>query len=85
MKYYANIFGIFFGVMAIVMMGFSIANKGQDRLNYVMFSLLFGLIAQVHMLEQTIINNIIRPEKIVVNLNGETVLETSKKEVGIEE
>ena len=37
------------------------------------------------MLEQTIINNVIRPEKIVVNLNGETVLETSKKEVGIEE
>jgi len=47
--------------------------------------LLFLLIAQVHMLEQTIINNVIRPEKIVVNLNGKTVFETQKNEVGIEE
>ena len=85
MKYYIKIVGLLFYLTSIAFFIVMFYHEGQERINYLILGVLFLLLAQVHMLEQTIINNVIRPGKIVVNLNGETVLETNKKEVGIKE
>lgn len=82
MKYSIKLIGILYMVVSISCLIGMWFFEGQERINYLILGILFLLLAQVHMLEQTIINNVIRPEKIVVNLNGETVFETFKnKEV----
>ena len=85
MKYSIKLIGILYMVVSISCLISMWFFEGQERTNFLILGILFLLLAQVHMLEQTIINNVIRPEKIVVNINDETELETSKKEAGIEE
>ena len=81
MKYTIKWLGILYLLLALFCFIFMWFKDGQEQTNYLILGVLFMLSFQAHMLEHTILNNVIRPNHMTVNLNGETVIETKPKEV----
>lgn len=78
MRYYIKLLGLLYLILS---MGcFIIAFFAEDRETPIIYGILLLLLFQIHMLEQTILNNVIRPKKIVINLNGETFITQEEKE-----
>jgi len=65
MKYYIKLMGILYLLLAVFCFIFMLFRDGQTQFNLAIFGMFFMVSFHVHMLEQTILNNVIPKDEIV--------------------